>query len=219
LPSSDSRTRALALARLAHLLHLDAPHETRDRISAEAVAMARRLDAPVVLATTLVSRCLALDGPDDVDELLEVGAEVIRIGEQTGDPDLVLQGARTRIQPLVVVGAHEAAQALAERFRALADEVRHPDHLRLMTMWRIMWAALEGRFADAVRQADDLRDQLARSGHSQANAIHFAQTLPVLWMQGGLGRLVGRIGGDAGMPYDLNGWALDAWIRSACGDE
>ena len=56
--------------------------------------MARRLEAPVVVASVLVSRVLALDGPDDVDDHLDIGAEVIRIGEQTGDPDLVLQGAR-----------------------------------------------------------------------------------------------------------------------------
>jgi hypothetical protein len=219
LPPTDSRARALALARLAHLLHLDAPHAERARISGAAVAMARRLDAPVVLASTLVSRCLALDGPDDVDEQLEIGAEVIRIGEQTGDPDLVLQGARTRIQPLFVVGAHDAANDLAERFTELADDVRHPDHLRITAMWRTMWATLQGRFDEATWRSDALRDQLARAGHSQATAIHVGQTIPLLWMRGDADRLRAPIDVIRGVgPYVLNGWSMAAWLEAASGD-
>lgn len=219
LPPSDSRARALVLARLAHLLHLDAPHAERARISDDAVAMARRLDAPVVLASTLVSRCLALDGPDDVDEQLDIGAEVIRIGEQTGDPDLVLQGARTRIQPLLVVGAHEAAHDLAERFTRLAGDVRHPDHLRLVTMWDIMWATLQGRFGEAAAQAEALRDRLGRSGHSQAAAIHVGQALPLLWMRPDRDRLRPPIDLTRGVvPYGLNGWAVTAWLEASRGD-
>ena len=84
---------------------------------------------------------LALDGPDDVDDHLDIGSEVIAIGQQTGDPDLVLQGARARIHPLFVVGAHDAARDLAGTFTQLAGTVRHPDHLRIATMWRTMWAA------------------------------------------------------------------------------
>ena len=133
------------LARLAHVLHAEAPHHERKRLADEAEAMARRLDAPVVLASVLSSRVLALDGPDDVDEHLDIGEEIIRIGRQTGDRDLVLQGARARIHPLFVVAAHDAARDLAATFTELAEEVRHPDHPRLVAMWRIMWAA-EGRF-------------------------------------------------------------------------
>ena len=115
LPATDTRARALATARLAHVRHGDAPHAERRALADEAEAMARRLDAPVVLASVLCSRVLALDGPDDLDEHLDIGAEVMRIGEQTGDQDLVLQGARARIHPLFVVGAHDAARDLADR--------------------------------------------------------------------------------------------------------
>lgn len=218
LPASDGRARALALARLAHLLHLDAPHPERARISDEAVSMARRLDAPVVLASTLVSRCFALDGPDDVDEQLDIGAEVIRIGEQTGDADLVLQGARTRMQPLLVVGAHEAANELAERFTQLAGELRHPEHLRLVVMWEIMWATLQGRFDEATARAEALRDQLARSGHSQAAIIHLGQTLPLAWMRRESHRIPAPVEGSRSVePYALHRWSVAAWLESSRG--
>ena len=219
LATDDSRARALTLARLAHVLHSDAPHAARRAVADEAEAMARRLDAPVVVASVLGSRVLALDGPDDVDDHLEIGAEIIRIGEQTGDPDLVLQGARARIHPLFVVGAHDAARDLAGRFTELAGTVRHPDHLRLATMWQVMWAVLEGRFADAERQADALRLRLEVAGHPQAAPIHFMQTFVVRWLQGDLGAAQPTVEGVAAqMPASLVWWALRAWVDAATGD-
>jgi tetratricopeptide (TPR) repeat protein len=219
LPPTDSRARALTLARLAHALHGLAPRAERGAIADEAEAMARRLDAPVVLASVLVSRVLALDGPDDVDEHLDIGAEVIRIGEQTGDPDLVLQGARARIHPLFAVGAHDAARDLADRFTELAATVRHPDHLRIATMWRTMWATLEGRFDDSERMADELRVRLEVAGHSQVQSIHFAQTLPGRWMRG---RMSGaRPWVDAAMqsyPSSVTWLALQGWVDVSEGD-
>ena len=219
LPPSDSRARALVLARLAHVLHEDAPHAERKAIADEAEAMARRLDAPVVLARVLSSRVLALDGPDDVDEHLDIGAEIIRIGEQTGDSDLVLQGARARIHPLFVVGAHDAARDLADRFAGLARTVRHPDHLRIATMWQTMWAALEGRFAEAEAQADQLRVRLEVAGHSQTSTIHFVQTFAIRWLRGQLADTRRVVEAARYLnPSSLSWWSLQCWIAAGSGD-
>jgi hypothetical protein len=218
LPESDSRARALVTARLAHVRHGDAPHAERKALADEAEAMARRLDAPVVLASVLCSRVLALDGPDDLDEHLDIGAEVIRIGEQTGDPDLVLQGARARIHPLLVVGAHDAARALAERFGDLAATVRHPDHLRLDAMWRIMWAGLEGRFAEAEAASAALRERLEAAGHPQAGNIHAAEVFVHRWLQGTLPGGTPAIEGDRQLgPGALARWAMHAWALAGLG--
>lgn len=219
LAPTDSRARALTLARLAHVLHADAPHAERKVVADEAEAMARRLDAPVVLASVLVSRVLALDGPDDVDEHLDIGTEVMRIGQQTGDSDLVLQGARARIHPLFVVGANDAARDLAATFTQLAGTVRHPDHLRLATMWQTMWAALEGRFDEAEAQADQLRVRLEVAGHSQATSIHFAQTFVVRWLRGRVGdaRSVVEAGRELS-PESFTWWSLQSWIEAGSGD-
>jgi hypothetical protein len=219
LPTTDSRARALTLARLAHVLHAVARHDERRALADEAEAMARRLDAPVVLASVLVSRVLALDGPDDVDDHLDIGAEVIAIGQQTGDPDLVLQGARARIHPLFVVGAHDAARDLAATFADLAGTVRHPDHLRIASMWQTMWAALEGRFDEADAEAERLRERLEAAGHSQVVTISFAQTLAPRWLRGRAAPLRPVV--DAGLertPDAFPWWALRVWIDAATGD-
>ena len=219
LPVRDSRARALTLARLAHVLHADAPHDDRRAISDEAEAMARRLEAPVVVASVLVSRVLALDGPDDVDDHLDIGAEVIRIGEQTADSDLVLQGARARIHPLFVVGAHDAARDLAGRFTDLAGTVRHPDHVRLAAMWQIMWAALEGEFDEAERMADALRLRLEVAGHSQVGSIHLMQSFVVRWFRGRLAEAGPTVDAQlAHQPESITWWALGAWAAAGAGD-
>jgi hypothetical protein len=218
LSPTDGRARALTLARLAHVLHFDAPHRERKAIADEAEAMARRLDAPVVLASVLGSRVLALDGPDDVDEHLDIGSEVMRIGQQTGDTDLVLQGARARIHPLFVLGAHDAARDLAATFTELAGRVRHPDHLRLATMWQTMWAALEGRFDEAEVLADQLRTRLDVAGHSQVGTIHLVQTFAVRWMRGDLAAARPVIVAARRNTDDAFTWrVLQAWIEAATG--
>jgi hypothetical protein len=219
LPPSDSRARALTLARLSHVLTLAAPHAERKAESDEAVEMARRLDAPVVLASVLVSRSLALDGPDDVDEQLELGAEVMAIGRQTGDPDLVLQGARARVQALFVLGRHTEAQILARELTALAQEVRHPDHLRIASMWATMWAVIEGRFDEAQARADSLRDELRAAGHSQAQLVNVAQTFVLRLLHGGLGALRPVIeAGRQPEAYRLNIWSLRSWLEAGSGN-
>lgn len=218
LPEEDSRARALVLARLAHVLHAEAPHHERKRLADEAEAMARRLDAPVVLASVLSSRVLALDGPDDVDEHLDIGEEIIRIGRQTGDRDLVLQGARARIHPLFVVAAHDAARDLAATFTELAETLRHPDHLRLAAMWRIMWAALEGRFEEAEAASERLRVQLDLSGHPQVGTIPFVQTFVTRWMRGTLADLRPTVEAGRSSADSFTWRMLQAWVELGAGD-
>jgi hypothetical protein len=220
MPDEDSRNRALLLARLAQVRNLDAPYSERRALSDGAVAIARRINAPVVLATVLMARCMTLDGADDVEEHLTTGAEVSRIGAQTGDPDLELQGARVRITALFLLGRHHEARALTVPFTTAARQVRHPDHLRIATMSEILWAGIGGDF-DAVRTlARKLRRQLQAEGHPHAPAIHFAQTFVLRWLQGELER--NRPGLDAQLEIDPGNdllTSMAAWLDASTGHE
>jgi len=124
-----------------------------------------------------------------------------------------------RIHPLFVVGAHDAARDLAGRFGELAETVRHPDHLRLASMWQIMWAALEGRFDEADRRADDLRLRLEVAGHSQVAVIHLMQQFVVRWMQGRLAETAPTVAAmQSQAPATLTWWAMRAWTDAGVGD-
>ena len=58
--------------------------------------MARGTGDRRTLATVLMHRGWALDGPDDVDDALAVASEILGIGTELGDP-MRLEGLRIRV--------------------------------------------------------------------------------------------------------------------------
>ncbi len=178
LGEEDSAARATVLARLAHWLHNARPYPERLGLSDRALAMARATGDRRTLATVLMHRGWALDGPDDVADALAVASEILAIGAALGDLELRLEGLRIRVTAQFEQGEHRAATATALAMKELAEEVRHPEFMRLAAMWDITLANLEGRFADAKELSDELGRRLARIGHSQAQIIPVAQTFP-----------------------------------------
>lgn len=179
LGDSDSAAKATVLARLAHWLHNERPYQERLELSDRSLAMARRGTGDRrTLATVLVHRSWALDGPDDVADALAVAGEIFDIGTELADPELRLEGLRLRVAAQFEQGQYAAAARTALALAELAEKVRHPEFIRLAAMWDITRANIEGRFADARELAVDLGRRLARIGHSQAQIIPVAQTFP-----------------------------------------
>ena len=184
LGEQDSAARATVLARLSHWLHNARSYPERLALSERAVAMARGTGDRPTLATVLMHRGWALDGPDDVADALAVASEILGIGAELGDPELRLEGLRTRVTAQFEEGEHSAAVRSALAMKELAEEVRHPEFMRLSAMWDITLANLEGRFADAKELAGELGRRLTRIGHSQAQIIPAAQTIPWWLLRG-----------------------------------
>jgi tetratricopeptide (TPR) repeat protein len=174
----DGAARATVLARLAHWLHNARPYHERLELSDRSLAMARGTGDRRTLATVLMHRGWALDGPDDVDDALAVASEILGIGAELGDPELRLEGLRIRVAAQFEKGEHAAAVRAALAMKELAEEVGHPEFMRLAAMWDVTIANLEGRFTDAKELAGELGRRLARIGHSQAQIIPVAQTFP-----------------------------------------
>jgi hypothetical protein len=184
LGSGDSGMRATVLARLAHWLHTARPYQQRRELSDRSVAMARGTADRRTLATVLLHRCWALDGPDDVGDALTIGGEILGIGTELSDPEVTLEGLRILLAAQFERGAHSAAGATALELKTLAEKLRHPEFIRLATMWDIAVANLEGRFTDAEELAAELGPRLQRIGHPQARLIPMAQTFPWGVLQG-----------------------------------
>jgi transcriptional regulator with XRE-family HTH domain/tetratricopeptide (TPR) repeat protein len=184
LGEEDSAARATILARLAHWLHNQRPYPERLELSDRSVAMARGTGDQRTLATVLVHRGFALDGPDDVGDALAVASEILGIGAELRDPELRLEGLRIRLTAQFEKGEHAAATATALAMKELAEEVRHPEFIRLAAMWDVTIANMEGKFADAEELAGELGRRLARIGHSQAQLIPLVQTFPWLVLRG-----------------------------------
>jgi transcriptional regulator with XRE-family HTH domain len=176
LGEKDNGAQATVLARLAHWLHYARRYQDRLELSDRSVAMARDADDPQTLATVLLHRCWALDGPDDVDDALRVATEILHISDKLADPEGRLEGLRIQLAAQFENGAHSAAVQTAHDLKMLAQEVRHPEFIRLAAMWDIAIASLEGRFREAEERSGQLGRRLEQIGHPQAALIAIAQS-------------------------------------------
>ncbi len=128
-------------------------------LSTRALAMARRLDRPDVVAWCLICRAWALV-PTAQDERLAHAQEVVALGDRLGRPMVQCVGyelvASTHLQAGNATAAYEAIQAC----HRLAERLGDPHHLWLSTGLLVTRALLEGD----VRAADALIDTSAEHG-------------------------------------------------------
>ncbi len=218
LDEQDEGTRATILARLAHWLHNVRPYPERLELSDQSVAMARGTRDRRTLAAALLHRCWALDGPSDVADALSVAVEVLEIGAELGDPELMLEGLRIRLAAQFESGAHAAAEQTAEQMKTLAEAVRHPEFIRLAAMWDIVAATMEGRFNEAGELAGELGRRLDRMGHSQAQLISVAQSASWRILQGHATEYIGPFETlSAADPGNLAYPAITVWCLAEAG--
>ncbi len=149
LPPGDCALRAALLGRLAvaNVARADSSDEARSRAEA-AVAMARRLGNPAVLAEALVDRRLVLgtslvpvETERDADELAE-------LAQRAGRSDLVLVGHDWRFRQRLNRGDLAGAREALDRYEVLATLMPSPS-------WR--FAALVRRAGLAVLDGDRAR--------------------------------------------------------------
>jgi tetratricopeptide (TPR) repeat protein len=157
LPGHDGDLRARVLARLAAgplKIRGDASRARRFELSAEAVAMARRLGDPAVLAWALDGRKVAIWGPDTMEEHWATIEELRRLADDVGDPEQLVDA---HICALIMrferfeLSAFEAAYATAD---LAARDLRQPGQRWLVAVMAPMHALLVGRLADAERLID-----------------------------------------------------------------
>jgi DNA-binding SARP family transcriptional activator len=171
LAAEDSPLRARLLARLALELYYAGDPERRLRLSEDAVALARRVDDPRTLAACLDARHYALWRPENVEERLEVAAELRRVAEDTGDPELELEGAGWTVVDLLELGDVAGADIQIAAASKLAEALHRPIWLWWTSLFRCARAQLAGEFDDAERLA---QETLAIGQRGQAeNALHY----------------------------------------------
>ena len=218
LGEKDTGARATVLARLAHWLHNVRRYPERRELSDQSVAMARDTADPRTLATVLLHRCWALDGPDDVGDALGVATEILHIGEALDDSELRLEGLRIRLAAQFENGEYSAAVQTAHDMKALAERVRHPEFMRLSAMWDIAVASIEGRYKEAEELAAELGRRLDQIGHSQAQLIAVAQSASWRLLQGHATEFVTLFEAlSAAEPANLAWPAITAWSLAETG--
>lgn len=123
---ADSPTRAQLLALLALELATGDDWRLRDRLSDEALAMARRLGDQRTLALVLTQRCPARWRPQTIDGLRPDIREAATLAARLEDPVLAGQAGYFGAHIALEAGDLEEADRALDRLVAVADELGQP---------------------------------------------------------------------------------------------
>jgi tetratricopeptide (TPR) repeat protein len=169
VPESDSALRARLMARLSCAVRDQPDRERGLQLSEEAVAMARRLDDPRTLASTLDARCILITDPRSTERFAETAREVIALADEIGELERAFTGNLYLMASLLELGDIEGTK------RALDALIQHGEGLRVPTFsWgsaelEAVLALFEGRF-DAAEESIERAYEAGR--HAQRfNAV------------------------------------------------
>ncbi|MHB8691338.1 MAG: ATP-binding protein [Solirubrobacteraceae bacterium] len=186
LSVEDSGLRARVLARLAPELYWAHDFKRAAALSADSVAMARRLEDPRTLGEALECRHYAILGPDTLEQRLAINEELVRVAEELRDASLLVRGRLWRIHDLLELGSVSAVEEEIDRHARLAEALRQPGHLWVAGYLRAMRVLVEGRLEEARRLAGDAVAIGRRAQIADVDAVYFgAQLYPICRQQGG----------------------------------
>jgi hypothetical protein len=192
-------------------------HES-EVLSQQAVAMARAAGDPAALAYTLHCRHTSLWGPDQVEDPVDVGAEINRLGRAAGDGELALWGHVWRVLGLLEQARVEDWDAEIQAAARRAAELRLPSFRWWATLYRAARAHLDGRFEAAEQLALEALVVGERLCDPNAALYFGVQLFSLRWDQGRLAELAGTVDGFMAQYPALPAWrAAHALVLSATG--
>jgi tetratricopeptide (TPR) repeat protein len=189
LPPGDSGTCAAVLARLSLALSFTGADTRRGELSERAVAMARRLGDPGLLAAALAARCDAVAGPDHLAERTAAAAEIIELARAAADRSGELLGRRLRVVALAEAGQWTAVDAEIASYARLAERLGQPRLAWYVPLWRGARALMRGDQATALACAAEVDELGERAGSLNARLLGMVQRFVRLMAQGELDTL------------------------------
>ncbi|RSM98151.1 hypothetical protein DMB42_44890 [Nonomuraea sp. WAC 01424] len=187
LPETDSVERTLLLGGLAQELYNGSDDDLRClSLSAEAVAMARRIADPHLLMRALNARALSVPQATHIAELMEIAEELHGLAARTRTPGFELlthmMDTHYRLEMHDLAGADRAAA----RCEALLDDLQLPWPRFQHTMWRANRLTLAGRFAEADTLYGEAERQAKRIGMWYAGAVAVNGRLMLYYQRGAM---------------------------------
>ena len=169
LPTADDPLRVRVLARLALELYYSEHVDRRHELTAEAVAMARRLGDGATLAHALSARHGALIGPENLADRLAISDELTALADELGDRRVAFDARYWRLLDVLELGDPAAADAEVEALMVLSDEIREPMYAWYAARIRAGRALSVGQYAEGERLADEARAVATRLGQRGAD--------------------------------------------------
>jgi tetratricopeptide (TPR) repeat protein len=182
----DVELRARLLARLAGALRDEPSRERRDKLSAEAVELARRTGNPAALAYALDGRAASIVAPDTVAECLAIGSELCEVAKRIGDRERVAAGHSHRLIAHLLVGDVRGAEVDLAAASRIAQELRQPAQLWQYCASRAMLALAAGRLSEAEELVPRAFALGQRAQPTAATPVYVLQRFTLRDFQGGL---------------------------------
>lgn len=184
--AADSCTRAALLSLLALELVADEDWRTRDQLSDNALAMARRLGEPRTLAIVLTQHCMVQWRAEAVGELSDDLREASELAARLDDPLLVGHIAYHRADAAMEVGDLDEADRRLTELSAVANDLRQP----FMRWWEMVAQAkrcsISGPAADAERRAFAAFELGQSAGQPDSMLWFLGQLFAARFLQGTL---------------------------------
>jgi tetratricopeptide (TPR) repeat protein len=216
--TSDSAVRVRLLDSLVFAKYLPDPRLHSAPLSAEALAVARRLGDPRTLGSALLSRYYALTEPEHAEERMALATEAQEVGVQFGDRELVMYGRLYRLYELLAVGQVATVERELAAYTGLANELRQPFFRSRAVAVSAALALLAGRFAEAEHL---VREALRVISHAEDPLVlegYLRQLGLIYWEQDRLGEVEASIvGAFKHHPYVLSARAVRAWLYAEQG--
>ena len=190
-PDGDSGTRAALLGRLSLALAFTEASGQREALSTGAVAMARRLGDPAVLAAALAARCDVISGPDHVAERRSAAAEIIELARAGGDRTGEMLGRRLLVVALAEAAEWSAVDAEISSYARAAEQLAQHRLTWYVPLWRGARALMRGDLALADEHARELGAMAERAGSVNARLLGLVQRFVRLVSEGRTDELAG----------------------------
>ena len=178
---ADERVRLLG-ALSGELYYVPGTEERRDELSAEAVAIARRIGEPAGIAAALDHRSYAIWGPGRAAEQAAAGVEIVTLAREARSHELELRGHDWVMIGAGAVGDIRAHDDALEGYERIAAALRRPRFQWYAHTRRAGRTALAGNLDEAARLARGALTEGTRLGEADAHNV-FTGGMWQVWLE------------------------------------
>ena len=155
---TDEPTRARLLAGLATALAFSGQTSEALDVADQAICLARAVGDHFVLIRALMSPLFAIWTPATVERQVACADELVQLAGAAGDDEALLQAYDKLLIATLMVGDVGRFREVLDRHGRLARRLRQPLYQVLDAQMRSVLALQDGRFADAERFAEEVRE-------------------------------------------------------------
>jgi class 3 adenylate cyclase/tetratricopeptide (TPR) repeat protein len=190
LPDEDSVLRSRVLAALSLELYFTPETARAAARSADAIAMARRLENDEALAFALACGHTAVFDSGRLPERLAIATELIAVGARAEMPELALIGHVHRAVDLLELRRVDEARREADAAAAVVEELGQPMQRYFVIWLQSTLTLLEGRFDDADALTTEALDIGIAANHPDAFVVWGTQATVLAWQRGDTSHLL-----------------------------